>query len=66
MKKITTLILVLSLAAAQENVNAQWVQQSAIPTERSMYSAYFLTPSHGFVEGVDDYGLLGPPQRSSP
>src|SRR6185295_14143419 len=29
--------------------------QSALPTERSMYSAYFLTPSHGFVVGDNHY-----------
>jgi photosystem II stability/assembly factor-like uncharacterized protein len=57
MKKIissTFLVLLLTLAGIN-NVCAQWIQQSAFPTERNMYSAYFLTPSHGFVVGDNHY-----------
>src|SRR5262245_11688017 len=37
--------------------NAQWAIQSALPTGRSLNSAYFISPSHGFVTGNNHYLL---------
>ena len=47
---VTTLILVAALA---NTAHAQWVLQSPIPTGRHLNSVYFITPTHGFVCGIN-------------
>lgn len=47
------LSLVVLLACEKSIAPAQWVLQSPIPTGRHLNSVYFLTPTHGFLVGIN-------------
>jgi photosystem II stability/assembly factor-like uncharacterized protein len=54
MKKNNIRLFIFSLAFCVTHLSdAQWIKQSAIPTGRHLSSAYFITPSHGFVVGIN-------------
>jgi photosystem II stability/assembly factor-like uncharacterized protein len=56
MKKILTLlpaILIFTFATLMKT-NAQWVQQSPLPTAANLNSTWFLTQTHGFAVGSNN------------
>lgn len=53
MKKTLIILGLFLIFGHLQTINAQWIQQSALPTGRSLNSTYFVTPSHGFVVGIN-------------
>lgn len=50
-------VVVGGLAAAAANAQDTWVRQAPLPTNRNLTGAYFVTPDHGFVSGLNQHLL---------